>query len=730
MAEAGASARDDEIDSDGLVSVHSGMGYRLGTARDGFFDHGKTWSIARTTMRGSWYRLFDGDWEFDNHAQIARTAQVGKLIHTLVENAGPVVGTGRYSGWPRRGAFTPSRGTVLVFVHGATNDPAYPPFDGVGTKAHFPHYWGHDLVREALGGGGLKFASNDPVTAQEWRDGEFGGAGADEHFLLPERRPRGSASLSAMVTYRDGSKKLVEQTGAAIDQVYGLYVERFGEADDAPQIAFVAHSMGGLVVRCLLSNPSDRLSGAKLTAEQRRRADFLRARTTFVVTLATPHEGSPMADKFSRIANLLDAASPPWVDQLQQLVGLDGVPSPARFVGMDRDATRDLRTNVWRAWNTGPLRPDRACRPDGSLVPIYVLCGRSPGGGLFDEPNRFEVHPGNMLARETQEAVGLVLLDWALHNVPGTVTGWGSSRGLREFDRVQRTSRAAIAPLHTAGAQELIVLASEAASMPVAGNVAATLFGILMRELPIYARVPWRAADPLDVARCLKDVMGKGAGYVSGLLVRTYGMTRDAVAKVLQAAGYAWSTIAAALREQFVASTKLIAKTLKDLGASVQKIAEALHEGVRAGAVEIVKALQSIGAGAVEIAQALVGTGIAVSAKAVAIALKAAGVAVDVCTKALRAVFGAALGMIAKALRAAGYVCDQVALGLKQLRNDAIEVAKALRQAGYDPLATAKALRKVFNLSVATVTQILASVYGLAVGAVTALLQPLLAPSP
>ena len=65
---------------------------------------------------------------------------------------------------------------------------------------------------------------------------------------------------------------------------------------------------------------------------------------------------------------------------------------------LDSPALRDLRLATMRAFNVGPLAPQRARRTAGSpiagaqntLIPIYATLGRSPGEAAFDSPKLLE----------------------------------------------------------------------------------------------------------------------------------------------------------------------------------------------------------------------------------------------------------------------------------------------------------------------------------------------------
>jgi pimeloyl-ACP methyl ester carboxylesterase len=215
---------------------------------------------------------------------------------------------------------------------------------------------------------------------------------------LPER--------SILLTYREGHRSLPDQTRAAINQIFNFYQAQFGSSTVKPELVLVGHSMGGLVARYILTNPTGAVAGVTLDAETRRRADFIRNHTRFLVTLASPHEGSPIP----QTSTVLDGLLGPFSNQvllpacITFAVAAGGVLAgpvgaaygaagcPETVQSFTADVRKGLNANLeamahltpafWRTMNTGPKAPHRAQRTDGTRIPIYSMGGRSPSGEL------------------------------------------------------------------------------------------------------------------------------------------------------------------------------------------------------------------------------------------------------------------------------------------------------------------------------------------------------------
>lgn len=244
--------------------------------------------------------------------------------------------------------------------------------------------------------------------------------------------------LSVFTTYRDSTRGIVESGRRITRQAYAAarwWEETYKET---PQIIFVAQSFGGLATRFALSNPTDASiaglnpDGINLCPEDHARMDYLRNRTTYALTLATPHEGSFLSevgepakvflrDALSDIDAGLANADNELARMSMSIEDLAGLvlETPPNIIEtsraqirdllalLDTPALRDMKLDNMVRWNTGPISPDRARRTEaspmvgaaGELIPIYVTLARSPGSTAFDSPlirEGFEVYDAEL----------------------------------------------------------------------------------------------------------------------------------------------------------------------------------------------------------------------------------------------------------------------------------------------------------------------------------------------
>jgi hypothetical protein len=254
---------------------------------------------------------------------------------------------------------------------------------------------------------------------------------AARHFVTagpPD--PRRAPPLSVFVTWRDSTRGVVESARRVTNQAYAALRWYETQYRETPKVIFLVQSFGGLATRFILSNPpSDAFDTPLLNAdrvpicgEEHAKMDYLRNRTLFAVTLATPHEGSFMAEwgqppkdairaaiadlqgtlagtsPLARLVRSLDTDLSTILGQPVGLVARARVELARLDRLLDSPALRDLRLATMRAFNLGPLSPQRARRTAGSpiagaqdtLIPIYATLGRSPGGAAFDSPKLLE----------------------------------------------------------------------------------------------------------------------------------------------------------------------------------------------------------------------------------------------------------------------------------------------------------------------------------------------------
>ena len=335
-------------------------------------------------------------------------------------------------------AFDPDRPTLVVLLHGMSPSPELDP--RVATHAYTRHYWGHAFVDALLGGGGLRSAEGAALTRDAWvADAPSGGQPRDA-LVLPH--DLNSPPLGALLVSRDGSRFLGEQASDVAAQI-SVGIERFAAIAGAePQLVLIGHSMGGLVSRHLLTNPPIDDGPFGVDALTREQIDRIRDRTLYLVTLGTPHEGSQAADRAMLLARAeriaIDEMIRPNAFARRWLLPL--LRQTASYLRLEDPATEHLRTDVWTVLNdpvSGLLAPHRARRSDGTLVPVYALASRSPGGRFFVDPlvsDRIELELAWWYAEKLglepesyiQYTLQMLVADPTLYTLGLPERGWGS----------------------------------------------------------------------------------------------------------------------------------------------------------------------------------------------------------------------------------------------------------------------------------------------------------------
>jgi pimeloyl-ACP methyl ester carboxylesterase len=341
-------------------------------------------------------------------------------------------------------AFSPDKPTVIVLLHGATRPPQ--PEGITGTLQGARAYWGYSFVTRLLESERLETLGGTTLTAETWQTEAVANPDANDHIIQNADK----SNHYVMLTYRNGSAYLGPQTTEAVDQMYELYQLLSSKLGEEPQLVLLAHSMGGLVSRYLLGNPKVEDEAFLLREATRAKADFLRDRTLYLITLSTPHTGSLAADN----ALMIEKATA-LTDKVLARFELSKEEDPQRlamgFLRAYQNSTQHLRTDTLAALNKkgGLLEPHHARRTDGTLVPIYALSGRSPAGGFFNNPN---VDLGAELALLDHESIGLglesklitdslnmIVSDYMMSNFPGLPHGWGEAKADLPFlDKVRR----------------------------------------------------------------------------------------------------------------------------------------------------------------------------------------------------------------------------------------------------------------------------------------------------
>ena len=335
-------------------------------------------------------------------------------------------------------AFDPDRATLVILLHGMSPSPEFDP--RVASHAYARHYWGHAFVDALLAERGLQNAAGEALTRDAWV--AAAPAGDDPRDALVLQHDPTSPPLGAFLASRDGSRSLGEQVTAVATQIT-LGIERFAAAVGAePQLILIGHSMGGLVSRHLLTNPPVDDGPFGVTVATRELVDRIRDRTLYLITLGTPHEGSQAADRAMLLASaeriVIDEMIRPNAFARRWLLPL--LQETAGYLRLDDPATEHLRTDVWAVLNepaSGLLAAHRARRSDGSLVPVYALASRSPGGRFFVDPlvsDRIELELAWWYAEQLglepesylRYTLQMLVADPTLHTLGLPERGWGS----------------------------------------------------------------------------------------------------------------------------------------------------------------------------------------------------------------------------------------------------------------------------------------------------------------
>lgn len=356
------------------------------------------------------------------------------------------------------------RPTLVVLVHGRTARPAdaQTPVDPVarpGTLGYSRFYFDFPFVSAVLGNSNSDLFTKGGSSLQSlsWKSGAVSDSNLDNCFAFADRPPaRGIFRGTAVGLVRhDGSVGVGLQARAVLARINELYQSFRDYCGADPQIVLIAHSKGGIVSRYLLSVPSGFVAGVDLTSTEETTARHLRDRTKFLITLGTPHNGSPIADNATAIREGVEAIQNPintlWgIIRTAASVGGINLPqsAPLQIGSVTRDLAGSpddlghLTSSFCRDMNQGPLHPSRMTRSDGTLIPVYTYGGRSPADLFYATPN----HNGTSgFTNSTPEIVkntvhGLIALDYALHNA--LQSDWGSLTTLgagKSLDLTRRT---------------------------------------------------------------------------------------------------------------------------------------------------------------------------------------------------------------------------------------------------------------------------------------------------
>jgi pimeloyl-ACP methyl ester carboxylesterase len=182
-----------------------------------------------------------------------------------------------------------------------------------------------------------------------------------------------SGHCLTLVTGYDGRASYFSQVPVVASQI-----ENFAREHTVPDssMILIGHSMGGLIIRMLLNNPNN--GGV---------AGYISQKTSYAITIATPHLGSPGADALQGPTNPCAAPVALGLDlagsndpALQSLTTsfLEGVSAPGAAMH-DRDRVRMIYTVATTGWNNVTPAP-----LDLVLMGAWTCMGlaTTPGDGL------------------------------------------------------------------------------------------------------------------------------------------------------------------------------------------------------------------------------------------------------------------------------------------------------------------------------------------------------------
>lgn len=374
-----------------------------------------------------------------------------------------------------------SRPTLVVLIHGGTSapqnspspfepeSPAGEPSTRPGNLGYSRFYWDFPFVKQALGATGDLFTMSgreaSRLNASTWKSRLTSNV-IENQFAFPvdpfNFTGRFTGTAAALVRI-DGSIALGQMAKQALDEVRTLR-DRFERyAGREPYVVLVGHSKGGLVIRYLMSIPSGPVAGHDLSVQDEAFLRELRNDVRFAATVSSPHTGSPLADYGQEVREgigeaqqminntwlVMRAAAQVVRINLPSQAPLDITPAQEMVSSSDPDLG-NLTTEFWNRMNNGPLHPRNMLRSDGSLIPFYLYGGRTAGDNFYSVA-RFDGADSAALASQVassnstvainaKASLGLMGLDWALHNV---VNGdWGRIRNagsaVKNLDMVRR----------------------------------------------------------------------------------------------------------------------------------------------------------------------------------------------------------------------------------------------------------------------------------------------------
>ncbi len=373
-----------------------------------------------------------------------------------------------------------SRPTLVVLIHGGTSAPAsspsaFEPPSPAGAPSTRPgnlgysrFYWDFPFVKQTVGATGDLFTMGggtaSRLSATTWKSSLTNNL-IDNQFAFP-RDPLPLAGrysgVAAALVRANGSIALGDMAKQVLDEVRRLRDRFETYAGREPYVALVGHSKGGLVIRYLMCVPAGTVAEHNLSEADEEFLRELRNDTRFVATVSSPHTGSPLADYGQDlredVGDVQDVIDDIW-GVIRAAAGLVRINLPAssplditfaeKMISSSDPDLGHLTTEFWNDMNNGPLHPRNMVRSDNTLIPAYLYGGRAAGDTFYAAANFNGAATATLVsamassnqttAINAKAAMGLMGLDWALHNV---VNGdWGRIRSAgagKNLDIVRR----------------------------------------------------------------------------------------------------------------------------------------------------------------------------------------------------------------------------------------------------------------------------------------------------
>ncbi len=246
----------------------------------------------------------------------------------------------------------PAAPTIIVLLHGLTSQIGASAAEDMalsgvpGTRKHARLYWTEPFTQSLLGGtkhsplvtlggidvSGIQFNTGAlPTLPNEVPDA--GVCDLDDFVTTQDRFSTTVApNLSVLLAHRRAGLGLVEQAMDASAQINRCQLVFRNKYNVMPKFVFMGHSMGGIVARFMLSSPTradleTAIANGFVAAPTAGRLDsyastfnqmgYIRDRTMYVLTLASPHEGSRLADqprifqeKLQQVINWIESGNP------------------------------------------------------------------------------------------------------------------------------------------------------------------------------------------------------------------------------------------------------------------------------------------------------------------------------------------------------------------------------------------------------------------------------------